>query len=145
MSHKGIISGATVSYRRPYFSCQKGASMLPSVSVRVASKSFVAFTIAATVAIAQLAAQGGQTQTAPVPIPGRNINMVSGTTFPDGDPFLQRQNEPSIAVSTRNPLHLFGAANDYRTVDIPGLIGEVNGDAWIGIFKSFDGGGTWRS
>ena len=25
--------------------------------------------------------------------------------FPDGDPFLQRQNEPSIAVSTRNPLH----------------------------------------
>jgi hypothetical protein len=71
--------------------------------------------------------------------------MVAGDTFPDGDPFLRRQNEPSIAVSTRNPLHLFGAANDYRTVDIPGLVGEVTGDAWIGIFKSFDGGASWRS
>ncbi len=40
------------------------------------------------------------------PTPGQNINMVSGITFPGGDPFLQRQNEPSLAVSTRNPLHL---------------------------------------
>ena len=32
-------------------------------------------------------------------IPGRNVNMVSGTKFPDGDPFLQRQNEPSVAAS----------------------------------------------
>ena len=37
---------------------------------------------------------------------GRNVNMVSGTLLPGGDPWLQRQNEPSIAVSTRNPLHL---------------------------------------
>ena len=118
--------------------------MCRSMSVRVASKTLV-YLLASVVAIAELAAQSGQPQTLPVPIPGRNINMVSGTTFPDGDPFMQRQNEPSIAVSTRNPLHLFGAANDYRTVDIPGLVGEVNGDAWIGIFKSFDGGGTWRS
>ena len=80
-----------------------------------------------------------------MPIPGRNINMVSGTTLPGGDPFLQRQNEPTVAVSTRNPLHILGAANDYRTVDIPGLGEEVIGDAWIGIFKSFDGGSTWKS
>ena len=39
-------------------------------------------------------------------IPGRNVNMVAGTKWPDGDPYLQRQNEPSIAASTRNPLHL---------------------------------------
>ncbi len=39
-------------------------------------------------------------------IPGRNVNMVAGTDWPGGDPFLQRQNEPSIAASTRNPLHL---------------------------------------
>ncbi|HSE22270.1 MAG TPA: putative Ig domain-containing protein [Pyrinomonadaceae bacterium] len=79
-------------------------------------------------------------------IPDRNINMVSGKTWPGGDPFLQRQNEPSIAVSSRNPLHLLAGANDYRTVDLPGLPdGEENGDAWLGIFKSFDGGLTWRS
>ena len=37
---------------------------------------------------------------------GQNVNMVSGTSWPGGDPFLQRQNEPSMAVSTRNPLHI---------------------------------------
>ena len=47
--------------------------------------------------------------------------MVSGTEWPGGDPFLQRQNEPSMAASTRNPLHLLGGSNDYRTVDLPGL------------------------
>ncbi len=80
------------------------------------------------------------------PIPGRNVNMASGTEWPGGDPFLQRQNEPSIAVSTRSPLHLLAGANDYRTVDLPGLPdGAVVGDSWLGLFKSFDGGQTWRS
>ena len=74
-------------------------------------------------------------------IPSRNVNMVSGTTWPGGDPFLQRQNEPSIAASTRNPLHLLAGANDYRTVDLPGLPdADEIGDAWLGLFKSFDGG-----
>jgi hypothetical protein len=75
--------------------------------------------------------------------------MVSGTTYPGGDPFLQRQNEPSIAVSTRNPLHLLAGANDYRTVDLPGISDtqedEQKRDAWLGIFKSRDGGLTWTS
>src|SRR5690348_18457873 len=79
-------------------------------------------------------------------IPGPNVNMVSGTKWPDGDPFLQRQNEPSLGVSTRNPLHLVAGANDYRSVDIPGLSnGEETGDAWLGLFKTFDGGKTWHS
>src|SRR6266542_3423912 len=79
-------------------------------------------------------------------IPGRNVNMVSGRTWPGGDPFLQRQNEPSLAVSTRNPPHLLGGANDYRTVDLPGLpTGEETGDAWLGFFKSTDGALTWTS
>src|SRR5713101_9084790 len=77
---------------------------------------------------------------------GPNVNMVSGTQWPGGDPFLQRQNEPSVAVSSRNPLHLLAGANDYRTVDLPGLPnGDETGDAWHGVFKSFDGGQTWRS
>ena len=79
-------------------------------------------------------------------VAGHNVNMVSGTQWPTGDPFLQRQNEPSMAVSSRNPLHLFAGANDYRTVDLPGILdGEPTGDAWLGIFKSFDGGQTWIS
>jgi hypothetical protein len=76
---------------------------------------------------------------------GRNVNMVSGTQWPGGDPFLQRQNEPSLAISTRNPLHLLAGANDYRTVDLPGLAAGETGDAWVSLFKSFDGGLTWTS
>jgi len=80
------------------------------------------------------------------PVAGQSINMVSGKTIPGGDPFLQRQNEPSLAVSSRNPRHLLAGANDYRTVDLPGLAnGTETGDSWLGLFKSFDGGETWQS
>jgi hypothetical protein len=86
-------------------------------------------------------------------VAGRNVNMVSGTKLPGGDPWLQRQNEPSVAVSTRNSLHLIAGANDYRTVDmafsegnLPGKAqGAMAGDAWVGIYKSFDGGESWTS
>ena len=84
--------------------------------------------------------------TAQGPTAGQNINMVSGTDWTNGDPFLQRQNEPSIAVSTRNPCHLLAGANDYRAVDLETLVlGEETGDAWLGVFKSTDCGATWRS
>jgi hypothetical protein len=77
---------------------------------------------------------------------GPSVNMVSGTGWTNGDPFLERQNEPSLAVSTRNTLHLFGGANDYRSVDLAGLAGQSErADAWLGVFKSFDGGQTWQS
>ena len=83
-------------------------------------------------------------------IAGRNVNMVSGTKLPFGDPWLQRQNEPSIAVSTRNPMHLFAGANDYRTIDVPdqfelpGIQAAANAhDAWLGVYESFDGGQSW--
>jgi hypothetical protein len=80
-------------------------------------------------------------------VAGPNVNMVSGTQWPNGDPFLQRQNEPSMAVSTRNPMHILAGANDYRTVDLELALsgGAETGDAWLGIFKSFDGGLTWQS
>jgi hypothetical protein len=85
--------------------------------------------------------------TAVAQVPGRNVNMVSGTTWPTGDPFLQRQNEPSMAVSTRNPMHILAGANDYRTVDLELVLsgGAETGDSWLGLFKSFDGGLTWQS
>ncbi|MBI5282132.1 MAG: pentapeptide repeat-containing protein [Candidatus Solibacter usitatus] len=75
--------------------------------------------------------------------------MVSGTKWPSGDPFLTKQNEPSIAVSSLNAQHLLAGANDYRlvdlsqAVDIPGETGA--GDAWIFLFTSVDGGASWRS
>src|SRR2546428_7221351 len=77
----------------------------------------------------------------------QNVNMVSGTQYPGGDPWLRQQNEPSIAVSTRNPLHLLAGANDYRSVDIPFNAAarpddEDTGDAWLGVFESKDGGNT---
>src|SRR5258708_36371296 len=82
---------------------------------------------------------------AQTPTPGQNVNMVAGRGWPGGDPFLQRQNEPSLAVSTRNPQHLLAGANDYRTVDLPLTDelpngGTLTGDAWLGLFKSFNGG-----
>src|SRR5262249_26338468 len=86
----------------------------------------------------------GQTE----PVAGQNINMGSGTSFPCGDPFLQRQNEPSLAVSSRNALHLLAGANDYRTVDLPvsdTVPGSLAGDAWLGVFKSVDGAQSWQS
>src|SRR5262245_36907195 len=85
------------------------------------------------------------------PVAGPNVNMVAGIRWPGGDPFLQRQNEPSIAVSTRNPSHLLAGANDYRTVDLAIALNaadpdqKVIGDAWLGLFKSFDNGRSWRS
>jgi YVTN family beta-propeller protein len=83
-------------------------------------------------------------------IVGPNVNMVSGTEFPGGDPFLQRQNEPTGAVSSRNGLHLLAGANDYRAVDIPFEVtgpsaAESGGDSWLGVFTSIDGGSRWKS
>ena len=95
--------------------------------------------VALTVALSLPLAARGQ-------IPGESVNMVSGTGWPGGDPFLQRQNEPSIAVSSANPGHLLAGANDYRTVDLPNPnVPDTHGDAWLGVFKSFDGGQTWQS
>jgi len=100
------------------------------------------------VGLVLFAAVGATDATAQAPTPGQNVNMVSGTQWPGGDPFLQRQNEPSIAVSSRNSLHLLAGANDYRTVDLPisdTVPGSLSGDAWLGVFKSYDGGLTWQS
>lgn len=100
--------------------------------------------------------KGGQVAAGPLSEPfmaGRNVNMVSGKTLPWGDPWLQRQNEPSVAVSSRNPWHLFAGSNDYRTIDmpdfptivVPGIPVQIAAarDAWLGVFKSFDGGQSW--
>jgi hypothetical protein len=86
-------------------------------------------------------------------VAGQNVNMVGGPWSFDpatgriiGDPFLQRQNEPSLALSSRNPCHILSGANDYRAVDVPGLPADMEtGDAWLGLYKSIDCGQTWTS
>lgn len=71
-------------------------------------------------------------------VPGPNVNMISI------DKYLQKQNEVDLTVSPRNPCHIVGAANDYRTVNNRGLNadGEI-GDSWIGMYVSTDCGDTW--
>src|SRR5580658_10843685 len=107
------------------------------LSIRVLSAVFGLACLGGLVVVAPAAAQ----------VAGQNVNMVSGTKWPTGDPFLQRQNEPSMAVSTRNPMHILAGANDYRSVDLEQVLsgGAETGDAWLGLFKSFDGGFTWQS
>src|SRR5258706_16085850 len=78
-------------------------------------------------------------------IPGRNVNMVSGTKWPDGDPFLQRQNEPSLAVSSLNPPHQPALSNDYRTAALPGLPANDTGDAWLRVLHANHAGHPWHS
>jgi uncharacterized protein YjbI with pentapeptide repeats len=84
-------------------------------------------------------------QPAAAPIAGPNVNLVAGTTWPDGDPYLERQNEPSCAVSTRDPKKLLCGSNDYSTVPLSFDITGVTGDAWQRYYMSADGGQTWRS
>ena len=93
-------------------------------------------------AIERAGAQQQQQQTSA----GANVNVIAGTGA-DGDWTLQRQNEPSIACSSRNPRNCIAGANDYRTVDIPfPAVGErVTGDAWLGWYPTKDGGLSWRT
>ncbi len=123
------------------------------------NKFFVVLVAAALVVAAGIPFISGDSNQEIGLIAGQNVNMVANEDPLEGDPYLQRQNEPSIAASSRNPLHLLAGANDYRTIDmpfdweIPGFIFEAptstppdpNKDAWVGVFKSIDGGLTWTS
>lgn len=115
---------------------------------------------ARTLALTLAAVAAANTVGAQVPPPavqqvivGQNVNMVGGPASYDptrdpalvGDPFLQRQNEPSLAPSSRNACHLLAGANDYRAVDLEEAFELETADAWLGVFKSLDCGRTWSS
>ncbi len=91
-------------------------------------------------------AQSGLAQSPPTV--GPNVNMVSGITLADGDPFLTKQNESTMAVSSLNPLNIMGGSNDYRLIPLSqaGIPDETNSaDSWVSRYWSTDGGRTWRS
>ena len=63
-----------------------------------------------------------------------------------GDVSMQRQNELSMACSSRNPQTCLAAGNDYRLIGLPGVDdGKVTADAWMGIFWTRNAGQSWRS
>jgi hypothetical protein len=78
-------------------------------------------------------------------VAGPNTNVIAGVGDQFvGDRFLQRQNEPTLAVSTRNPDHLVAAFNDYSTVDIAGDPSVApSAEAWVGVAFSYDRGRSW--
>jgi hypothetical protein len=82
---------------------------------------------------------------------GQNVNVVGGTEPETGDPYLQRQNEPTLAFSTRNIMNILVGMNDYRTIDIPfadelpGAVINTAKDAWLSYAQSNDGGISFRS
>ena len=92
-------------------------------------------------------------------VAGPNTNVVGGPACSKADPAdpscpfqvfgdvsIQRQNEGSMACSSRNPLTCLAAGNDYRLINISGVAdGKVTADAWLGIYWSRNGGQSWRS
>lgn len=81
-------------------------------------------------------------QTAPLGIPGPNINIIGPTPeaamVPDNT--VKQKNEPVCAVRPDEPRQFFCVYNDYRGVDKPTI-----GDSWIGASMSRDEGLTWLS
>jgi hypothetical protein len=90
-------------------------------------------------------------------VAGANANVVGGPACSRaqdpgcpfqvfGDVSIQRQNEGSMACSSRNPQTCLAAGNDYRLINVPGVNdGKVTADAWLGIYWSRNGGQAWRS
>ena len=110
----------------------------------------VALALAVVIGMSNLAAQQLRS--------GGSVNIVAGVASVKldpatnkilkivGDPYLQRQNEPSVACSTFNPEMCLAAANDTRLVKAPGLPKQlVTGDSWLGIFWTHNGGQSWTS
>ena len=117
----------------------------PGTKRRVLVAALVALSISTSLSLITYAQSAGpNVNVLPIVLPPTNATAAQVTAAAlVGDLYLQRQLEPTIAVSTRNPSHLLAFFNDYRAVDIqadPGL-GEVNPGtitlAWRYVQKFF--------
>jgi DNA-binding beta-propeller fold protein YncE len=103
--------------------------------------------------VVKLAAQSAAPAAPPHITAGRNVNILGGKQALSLNPYEVRgdvlgraQNEPSCAISTRNPQHILCGANDYRMVDVPGVTTtQIIRDAYLGVFQTANGGDTWES
>ena len=84
-------------------------------------------------------------------VPGTNVNIVSGTALPDGDPLspaaertVERRLDEQSAAHPRRRQRLPDGRHSIpvRSYSAPQ---RMNADAWVGIFKTADGGQTWNS
>ncbi len=68
-------------------------------------------------------------------VPGDPASVLDAAL--KGDLYMQRQLEPTVAASTRNPNHLLAFFNDYRAVDVPSDtgIGEGLVAKFVGLLK----------
>ena len=87
----------------------------------------VALAMAAALCAVRVTAQsaGVNVPVLPVVQPGNGLTTLEAALR--GDLFLNRQLEPTIAVSTRNPNHVVAFFNDYRAIDIQDFgVGQGN-------------------
>jgi hypothetical protein len=77
-------------------------------------------------------ARCGDDASDPTPDPGQTGS--DGTPEGGGE---RQANEPALAVKHDEPKFIVAAANDYCTV-------PINGDAWMGVYTSTNGGGKWK-
>jgi hypothetical protein len=75
----------------------------------------------------------GSDATDPTPDPGQTGS--DGTPEGGGE---RQANEPALAVKHDEPSFIVAGANDYCTV-------PITADAWMGVYTSDDGGGTWTN
>jgi HYR domain-containing protein len=144
MKRRAILSPVTNRVRRS----PRGRTGALNTLVRIGAALALALTIASARELVLAADQI---------IGGTNINVVGGpacTKATDsncpfqiyGDATVQRQNEGSIACSSRNPRTCLAAGNDYRLIGVPaGPDGKVTADAWLGLYWTRTAGATWRS
>jgi hypothetical protein len=86
-----------------------------------------------------------QTASAESIFAGPNTDMIcAGKDFKKCDPGSTKQNEPSCAVSTRNPNTIFCGVNDYRNVQWMRALTGVDGQPFLSWLGSFDGGTTFQ-
>ena len=72
--------------------------------------------------------------------PGSYVRADGGTdaTMQACSTGRRQQNEPTVAVDPSNPDVVVAGANDY-------CASIVNGEVWVGYYRSVDGGGTWTN